>query len=87
MKVEIEEVLEIVKEKKRRKAESIRRHSAAAKELDGNEDQESKRKRDLEIQAMCESLSSFLALGEAYASISAMKTIQDEQESDCKEEA
>ena len=80
MKVEIEEVLEIVKEKQSRKAESIRRHSSAAKELEGKEDRESKRKRDLETQAMCEALSSFLALCEAYASISAIKTRKEEQE-------
>lgn len=76
MKVEIEEVLEIIKEKQNKKAESIRRHSAAAKALEGKEDPESKRKRDLEIQAMCEALSSFLALCEAYASISAMKPLE-----------
>ena len=80
MKVEIEVVLEIVKEKQNRKAESIRRHSAAAKALDGKEDQESKRKRDLETQAMCEALSSFLALAEVYASISAMESRKNEQE-------
>ena len=73
MKVEIEEVLGIVKEKQSRKAESIRRHSSVAKALQGKEDSESKRKYDLESQAMCEALSSFLALGEAYSSISAMK--------------
>ena len=80
MKVEIEEVLEIVKEKQSRKAESIRRHSAAAKALEGKEDPESKRKRDLETQAMCEALSSFLTLCEVYASISAMKRSEEEQE-------
>ena len=85
MKVEIEEVLEIIKEKQIKKAESIRRHSSSARELDGKEDPESKRKRDLEIQAMCESLSSFLALGEAYASISAMKRREEEPEADYKE--
>ena len=78
MKVEIEEVLEIVKERQSRKAESLRRHSAAAKALEGKEDHESKRKRDLETQAMCEALSSCLALGEAYASISAMKRSEEE---------
>lgn len=80
MKVEIEEVLDIVKEKQRRKSESIRRHSSAAKALEGKEDQESKRKSDLETQAMCEALSSFLALGEVYASISAMNGSEEEQE-------
>lgn len=80
MKAEIEEVLEIVKEKQRRKAESISRHSAAAKALEGKEEQESKRKRDIETQAMCEALSSFLALAEVYASISAMESRKNEQE-------
>lgn len=80
MKVEIEEVLEIVKEKQSRKAESLRRHSAAAKALCGKEDMESKRKRDLETQAMCEALSSFLALAEVYASISSMESRKREQE-------
>lgn len=80
MKVEIEEVLEIVKEKQSRKAESLRRHSATAKELDGKEDLESKRKRDLESQAMCEALSSFLTLSEIYASISAMESRKREQD-------
>lgn len=80
MKVEIEEVLGILKEKQSKKAESIRRHSAAAKALQGKEDSESKRKRNLETQSMCEALSSFLALGEAYASISAMKPSKKEQE-------
>lgn len=80
MKVEIEEVLEIIKEKQRKKAESLRRHSATAKALCGKEDQESKRKHDLESQAMCEALSSFLTLCEAYASISAMKRSEEEQE-------
>ena len=80
MKVEIEEVLEIVKEKQRRKAESIRRHSSSARELDGKEDHESKRKRDIETQAMCEALSSFLTLAEIYASISAMESRKNEQE-------
>lgn len=80
VKVEIEEVLEIVKEKQSRKAESIRRHSAAAKALEGKEDPESKRKRDLETQAMCEALSSFLTLCEVYASISAMESRKNEQE-------
>ena len=80
MKVEIEEVLEIVKEKQIKKAESIRRHSSSARELEGKEDQESKRKRDLENQAMCEALSSFLTLCEVYASISAMESRKNEQE-------
>lgn len=80
VKVEIEEVLEIVKEKQSRKAESIRRHSSAAKALQGKEDSESKRKRDLETQAMCEALSSFLTLCEVYASISAMESRKKEQE-------
>lgn len=87
MKVEIEDVLEIVKEKQRRKAESLRRHSSSARALCGKEDPESKRKRDLESQAMCESLSSFLALAEVYASISAIKPLEEESESDRKEEA
>lgn len=80
MKVEIEEVLQIVKEKQSRKAESIRRHSSAAKALEGKEDQEYKRKYDLESQAMCEALSSFLTLAEVYASISAMESRKHEQE-------
>lgn len=80
MKVEIEEILEIVKEKQSRKAESLRRHSATAKELEGKEDQESKIKRDLETQAMCEALSSFLTLAEVYAYISAMESRKNEQE-------
>lgn len=80
MKVEIEEVLEIVKEKQSRKAESLRRHSATAKALCGKEEPESKRKRDLETQAMCEALSSFLTLAEVYASISAMESRKNEQE-------
>ena len=85
MKVEIEEVLEIVKEKQSRKAESLRRHSSAAKALEGKEDQESKRKREIETQAMCEALSSFLTLAEVYASISAMKMSEEEPESDSLE--
>ena len=80
MKFEIEEVLEIVKEKQKRKAESLRRHSAAVKALCGKEDQESKRKHDLESQAMCEALSSFLTLSEVYASISAINSRKKEQE-------
>lgn len=80
MKVEIEEVLEIVKEKQSRKAESLRRHSATAKSLERKEDPESKRKRDLEIQAICEALSSFLTLCEVYAAISAMELRKKEQE-------
>lgn len=87
MKVEIEEVLEIVKKKQSKKAESLRRHSSAAKALRGKEDPESKRKRDLESQAMCEALSAFLALGEAYASISAMKSREEEQESNLRDYA
>ena len=85
MKVEIEDVLEIIKEKQNRKAESIHRHSYAAKTLQGKEDQESKRKYGLETQAMCESLSSFLTLAEVYASISAMKRSEEEPEYDSLE--
>ena len=37
MKVEIEEFLEIVKEKQIKKAESIRRHSSSVRELEGKD--------------------------------------------------
>ena len=85
MKVEIEEVLQIIKDKQARINDKVGDLAYKVACYPINDNPYNEAEYNSELSYLRELTAAFLALGDVYASISAMKRREEEPEADCKE--